>query len=73
MGRFPLAILVTVYATLASAAELPARKPGLWEVTMSSSGPHRPGAGDPAMHRRRDRPDDAVERGAAVAGRLSEA
>ena len=43
MGRFPLAILVTVYATLASAAELPARKPGLWEVTMSLPGRTGPG------------------------------
>jgi hypothetical protein len=43
MERFRLAVLVTIYATLASAAELPARKAGLWEVTMSLPGRTGPG------------------------------
>ena len=43
MRRFGMAVLAIVYATVATAAELPSRKPGLWEVTMSL--PSRTGPG----------------------------
>jgi hypothetical protein len=42
-GHFGPAMLVIFYTTLAPGAELPSRKPGLWEVNMSLPGRTGPG------------------------------
>ena len=38
MARIYTAFFVVIFATSASAAELPARKAGLWEIASSASG-----------------------------------
>ena len=67
------AFLVLVGAMPALAAELPSRKPGLWQVKMSIGDRNVPAPDDQAMHRRRHRPDDAVERRPLCTGRVLQA